>query len=328
VRALNELGYVVDIINFDNTTWLPKRRYDLFVGHGGLNFTRISDRLAPDTVRIYFSTGMYWRDANERLATRLQWLTLRRGVLLPPYRAADRSEENANRSAHGIICIGNDAVVKSYSSFTSVAALNNAVYPITGTGVAGKDFAAGRKHFLVFAGRGNVLKGLDLLLEAFSGTDLHLHVCQAIEPEFHAAYRRECNLEPNIHLYGQVGMRSAAFRALVTRCNWVITATCTEGQPGAILECMGHGLVPIMPDAVNIDRADWAIRLDRCDVESIREVATKAARMSAEACEGMALRASDVVRTTYTPEAFRFNFRKAVQDVVRNTERSHGKDGQ
>ena len=49
-RVLNELGYSVDIVNYDNRDWLPDRPYDLLIGHGGINFESISRRL-PENIR-------------------------------------------------------------------------------------------------------------------------------------------------------------------------------------------------------------------------------------------------------------------------------------
>jgi glycosyltransferase involved in cell wall biosynthesis len=321
VRALNELGYVVDVINFDNMSWVPKRQYDLFIGHAAANFAQLASQLPSETVRIYFATGMYWREANERLARRLHDLALRRGVSLPANRAASEGEEEANRLADGIICVGNAAVAKSYSTFAKVVALNNGVYPITWQGWQKKDFEAGRKHFLFFAGRGNVLKGLDLLLDAFCGTDMHLHICQHIESEFWSAYEAECRSQPNIHVYGNVKMRSARFESLAARCNWIISATCTEGQPGAILECMGYGLIPILPDAANIDMdREWGLRIERCEVEAIREVARAACEMDPEQCQRMAEKAVEVVQKGYAADGFRRHFKDAIRAVVEGRE--------
>lgn len=143
-QALNELGYVVDIVQWDDLTWQPAHQYDLFVGHGGMNYERISHKLIPDTVRIYFSTGIYWKEWNIREAQRLYDLTVRRGHLLQPDRCIRHSEEYANRVADGIICLGNQEAVKTYRNFPLVIGINNGVYPVTWTGWKDKDYAHGR----------------------------------------------------------------------------------------------------------------------------------------------------------------------------------------
>jgi glycosyltransferase involved in cell wall biosynthesis len=315
VRGLNELGYVVDVINFDNTSWRPRRHYDLFIGHAGENFVQLAKQLSPEALRIYFATGTYWREANERLAKRLDGLAARHGVLLPAQRAASEAEEEANRLADAIVCIGNKAVARSYATFGKVFPLRNGVFPVTWQGWLKKDFDAGKRHFLFFAGRGNVLKGLDLLLDAFLDTDMHLHVCQHIESEFWALYGKECSRRPNIHIYGNVKMRSARFQSLAARCNWIISATCTEGQPGAILECMGHGLIPIVSEAAHIDvDPSLGLRIEQCEVDAIRDVARSATMITAEECRVMAQGLVELIRVGYGADAFRRDFR----DVIRS----------
>lgn len=312
VQGLNEIGYVVDVVNFNNCSWLPSKDYDLFIGHGGKNFERLSHHLPQSLPRIYFSTGLYWREWNIRLARRIYDLTLRRGFLLPAHRDISSDEEYANQTTQGIICLGNKMAVNSYSKFPKAIGINNANFPIQYEGWRQKDYRQGRKHFLFFSGRGNVLKGLDLLLETFAQTDLHLHICQHIEADFAHVYKYELE-RPNIHVHGFVTMRSPEFEALAARCNWVISATCAEGQPGAILECMGHGLIPILPDTANIDVGRWGIRLPDCDVETIRSIVTESAEMSVEESRQRAECVAQTTREDYSVENFREAFKNAVK---------------
>ena len=326
-RVLNELGYIVDIVNFDNRSWVPSQPYDLFIGHGGMNFERFSKALSKTTIRIYFSTGLYWRTWNIRLAKRLYDLSLRRGYALPAYRAISDDEEFANRAADGIICLGNKAAVDSYSMFSHVVGINNAVFPPQWEGWRDKDYAEGRNHFLFFSGRGSILKGLDLLLEVFSRTQLHLHICHHMEPDFSTVYRRELAEFPNIHVYGFVKMRSPQFQALAKRCNWIISATCNEGQPGALLEGMAYGLIPIAPSSANIDLEDWGIRLFDCEIETIASIARQASEIPAEECERRAARIMEVTRTIYSVKTFRENFKAALNEICAVTEaKRHGKE--
>jgi glycosyltransferase involved in cell wall biosynthesis len=315
-QVLNELGYVVDIIQYDLKEWQLSKKYDLFVGHGGVNFEEIIHRLPKDTVRIYFSTGIYWKEWNIREAKRLYDLTLRRGHLLDPDRSIQHSEESANRTADGIICLGNQAAVSTYHDFPLVIGINNATYPVTWSGWKDKDYTAGRLHFLFFSGNGNIHKGLDLLLEAFASTDLHLHICQNIDGDFSEVYRRELTECRNIHVYGNLPMRSVQFESLAVLCNWTITATCAEGQPGAIIECMGYGLIPVLPKNANISIKGFGISLYECTPQAIRESILKAAQMDAEECRKRSFMTMTEVQEEYSPERFRRNFSSAVQRIV------------
>jgi len=236
--------------------------------------------------------------------------------MLPAYRSIVYSEEYANRIAHGIICLGNQAAVRSYAQFPRVIGINNAIYPVNWEGWRCKDYTEGQKHFLFFSGRGHIHKGLDLVLEAFVQTDLHLHICQHLEPDFVKAYQRELTEYPNIHAHGYIKMRSPQFEALAKRCNWVISGTCAEGQPGAILECMAHGLIPILPDSANIDLEDWGVNLATTDVATIRAAVQLASQMSDLECRERASSVVSVTRQLYSVENFRKNLKDAVATIL------------
>lgn len=312
-RALNELGYSVDVVNFDNERWIPDRSYDLTVGHGGANFTRLAGLVGTATTKIYFATGTYWREANRRSAERLADLARRTGYLLPPERAVDGAEEAANRAADGIICLGNEAAARTYASFSRVERVNNAAFPVNAPEqLLDKDFASARREFLFFSGPGNVHKGLDRLLEAFEGTNLILHVCQRISKPFVRAFGRYLNGHPNVAVHGVLRMRAPEYRALVRRCGWVVHPTASEGQPGSVVECMAHGLVPILSTEANIDVDGFGVLLPDCDVSTVRRVCVEASCEEPDILRRRTERVLEVVGTNYTPEAFRNAFKQAV----------------
>jgi len=315
-RGLNELGYEVDVVSWDDMEWLPKQHYDIFIGHGGINFEPISRALPGETTQIYFSTGIYWREFNVREAKRIYELALRQGYLLPPDRSIRFSEEYANQTADGIICLGNQNVVETYRQFPQVVGINNAVYPLDWQGLTDKDFEHGRQHFLFFSGGGSLHKGLDLLLEAFSGTDLHLHICQKIVPVFAEIYRTELTQQSNIHLYGYIGMRSVEFEQLASLCNWTISATACEGQPGATLECMAYGMIPILTAGANIDLENFGIFLPENSVADIRKAIVDVAKMDVDECKRRATLTAASIRENYSPEKFNANFKNGIQQIV------------
>lgn len=315
-KILNELGYEVDIINYDDISWSSVEEYDLFVGHGGINFSSIAEKLSQKTVCVYFSTGIYWREFNIREAERLLTLAIRQGFLLTPDRRIKFSEEEANQLADGIICLGNKNAAATYSKFPNVITVNNAVYPIGDYSLDTKDFDSSRRHFFFFSGPGCIHKGLDRLIEAFAQTDLHLHVCQRMDAEFTKIYENVITNAPNIHIHGEIPMRSRQYEDLVSKCNWTILATCAEGQPGATLECMGYGLIPILPETANIDLMDFGILLSDCEINTIRATIHQASQLPPAECKQRAIQTMKVTKTLYTPERFDQEFKSAIQQIV------------
>jgi glycosyltransferase involved in cell wall biosynthesis len=316
VRALNELGYVVDLVQYSDTQFVPQKPYDLFLGHGGTNFERLDRALPKDVVRIYFSTGIYWKEGHTRNEQRFEDLEKRRGVRLPRERQVTADEEYANRAADGIICLGSHLAKESYRGFPLVINLNNAAYFDDHCERPGKDFAAAREKFLFFSGPGNVHKGLDLLLEAFSRLDAALYVCQEIEREFRKVYRRELETLPNIRCIGQVPLKGDRFYRLVDECAFVIHPTCAEGQPGSLIECMWQGLIPVASRQVNMDMDDFGITLKDCSVDEIVAVVTDLRRRPPEWCAEMSRRARRAAVADYSEEGFLRNMKSAIRTII------------
>lgn len=315
-RALNDLGYVVDVVRWTDARFAPKKRYDLFLGHGGVNFERIAARLAPGVPKIYFATGLYWREHNRREEARFRWLEQRRGARLPPDRRIAQGEEGALRAADGVLCLGNGRAADSYRDFAPVTAVNNAVYRDDRRGGADKDFAAGRANFLFFSSTGNVHKGLDLLLEAFTHVEAHLYVCQAIAPEFAAVCRHELQDLDNVHIIGRIALRSLEFYDLMSRCNYVIHPSCAEGQPGSVLDCMHQGLIPVLSPENNIDTEALGVTLGDCAPGGIARVVRDLARRPPEWCREMSRRARQATLTDYSEAAFLGNVTRAVRAIA------------
>ena len=315
-RALNELGYSVDIVSFDNTRWLPRSNYDVFIGHGAVNFERLAQALDPQTKKIYFASGLYWKEYNQRAAERMYDFTRRTGWMVPHGRGTVLDEDRANCLADGIIYLGNAHVGRTYAGFRNVHGINNASYPVTWKGWQTKDYAAGRQHFLFYQGPGNIHKGLDRVLEAFAGLPLHLHVCQQIEPTFGRAYERLLSSSRNIHVYQFIHQRSEQFYDLMLRCNWVLSATCCEGQPGSIIEAMAHGLIPILSVGANMDLGSWGISLPDCSPEQIAHSCLAASAISSAECRSKANGVIAETRQRYSIENFRDSFQKVFSAIV------------
>ena len=315
-RSLNELGYVVDVVDYRNEDWRPSKNYQLFIGHGALNFAALCNWLPASSPKICFSTGLYWREFNDRVTARQEEFSRRTGHNLRPERKILLSEEEANTLADGIICLGNGRALQSYKRFRNVVNINNGAFPLDWSGWADKDYERGRRNFLFFSGRGNVHKGLDLLLEVFDNSDSQLFVCQHVQPEFERIYSRLLHDRPNIHTLGFVPMRSELFWGLALRCNWVILPSCAEGQPGSVIECMWHGMVPILPDTANIDLEDWGIRIPDLSVEAIGRVVSEARQMDPIVCRERAEGVIGAARSKYTADRFRSAFKNAVTQIL------------
>ena len=316
VRILNQLGYIVDVVDYRDTRFIPRKKYNLFIGHGGINFEQIAQQLPDSTTKIYFSTGCYWKFHNKQELARFAALRERRGVDLPPDRFINNSEEVALLVSDGIIGIGNDFTRKTYVGFSPVIMINGTSLFDDYYERHDKDFERGREHFLYFAGGGAVHKGLDLLLEVFVGLKQHLWICSSIDQRFAEVYSAELYNRSNIHLVGWVQPRSAKFYELMNTCNYVILPSCSEGQVQSVVECMNQGLIPVVSRACGIDVGDYGVILEPCTIEEVARVVPTLSSYSAARCREMSLRARKAAVMDFSESAFRRNMMDAVQRVI------------
>jgi len=203
VQVLNEMGYAVDIIEWNDTNFTPQKTYDLVVFHGGHNFARISQHLRAQPKIIHFLTGSYWRFNNDKEDERRADFKKRHGADTPRDRYIAVSEDPVNEAADGIIVLGNPSMRDTYPShYKKVITINNASYPDKHFSKNKKDYASARKNFLFFAGSGNIHKGLDLLIDAFQNLDEHLYIVTVLDKPVMKALKKELT-RPNIHLAGE-----------------------------------------------------------------------------------------------------------------------------
>ncbi len=311
-RALNRLGYTVDIISYDNAQWRPLKRYDLFLGHTAVSFMRLADALHPECLKIYFSTGIDSVEANRRAHARAAFLLERQSFHMMPERLIFSDETAAIKRAHGLIYLGNRAADDTYRWVENRIGINNACFSLPYKHIPELGFSLRRRSFLYFSGRGNLHKGLDLLIEAFASTNLRLIVCQDIQPDFIACYEKLLRSSPNIEVHGFVEMRSKTFRELAASCAWTISTSCAEGQPGAVLECMQHGLIPVLTPENNIDLNAFGCLLANPRPQAIREVCVGLSDMSLDEYQRRQAEMLDTLERSYSPDNFVTSVERAV----------------
>jgi hypothetical protein len=113
-EVLNGLGYSVQVVNFNHPSVRVAMDSSLFIGHAGINFVQIARQLRPDAVKIYYATGIEWREFNVRVASRIYSAACRRGFVLRGTRAIHDDEEGALHVADGVIVLGNQYAADTY----------------------------------------------------------------------------------------------------------------------------------------------------------------------------------------------------------------------
>jgi glycosyltransferase involved in cell wall biosynthesis len=315
-QVLNELGYIVDIISWDDKDFVPAKKYDLVVFHGGKNFQHISTNLQGNPPIIHFLTGSYWKFNNDEEDKRLNDFYKRQGVKLARDRYIYDSEDTVNEAANGIIVLGDPSMRSTYpANYKKVLTINNASYPDDHFDTYKKDYASARQNFLFFAGSGNIHKGLDLLLDAFKGLSLHLYIVTVPDQELLAAYK-DVLKQPNIHLVGEVGMRSPEFYEVMDKCAFVILPSCSEGQAGSVVEAMNQGLIPIVSKATRLDARAYGVVLETVSIRSIQRVVKKMSVLSPAEVKKLSLKTRTTAQTEHSAAHFRSTLKQLIIELL------------
>src|SRR4030066_1231312 len=264
-KILLELGFNVDVVNYDNMTFSPKKNYDLFIG-SRVNFHQIAQRLYPDCIKVVHITVSHWCYHNKGLFDRLLSIQEKKGVTLYPVKTVETNL--AIEYADFATMKGNDFTINTYRY------ANKPIFPIrSSTNVLfpwleNKKFVECRKNFLWFGSDGLVYKGLDLVLDAFSEMpDYTLTVCGPIskEKDFERAYYRELYQTTNINTLGWVSTSSDRFQNIIKNSIAFVFPTCAEGQAGAVIACMHASLIPIVSVQAGVDiKTDFSVLLKKC----------------------------------------------------------------
>jgi hypothetical protein len=328
-RLLGERGYVVDALNWDDEqTTVATTQYDLLIG-----FHRADDlaEVMPErTIKIYLATGSEVNFVNQRLRERIEDIRRRRGCTLPPVRQGTLRTASL-KHFDAIACIGNAVTASTYRPHFSKTILNwnNHGYDQWLGIPTDKDFAAARRHFLYFASGGQVLLGLDLVLEAFvHRPQLTLHVCGPFENEleFAQCFHRELHETPNIMPVGWVAVGSNLYFELMRTCCATIFPIAAGGSPGSVVVCMSQGIIPVVSKEAGIDTEDFGLTLPANTIDQIGAAVDALAAQSVEWHAAQADRVLVAARDKFSQAAFTQRFGDILDQVIAEKTRYFSKD--
>lgn len=302
-RIWVDKGYNVDVIDWDNSYFLPKKKYSVFIDIHS-NMERLAPLLGKDCKKILHITGAHWRFQNAAELRRLSELESRRGIRLQPRRQVPPSL--GIEYADCATILGNEFTQGTF------AYAHKPLYPIPLSTTVQfpfmeKDFGKIRRNFLWLGSGGMVHKGLDLVLDAFSKLpDYNLVVCGPVhqEPDFEKAYYEELYRSPNIRTLGFTDVTGTQFQEIVKNSCGLVYPSCSEGQAGSVITCLHAGLIPVISYESGVDIGDFGILLEKCSVKEITAAVEKLSGKSADELAMMSKMGWQYARTHHTRKKF------------------------
>jgi glycosyltransferase involved in cell wall biosynthesis len=255
-EILNELGYNVDVINWDNNTFIPSKMYHLVIDNHN-NLERLNLSFEKDCLKIFHATNAHWLFQNKIEFDRHYEYFISTGIALNPSRILPQG--NSMAFCDAISMLGNDFTKNTFGGYA------NSVHRIPISVTTQPELVRREKindikyNFLWFNSTGFLLKGLDIVLDTFIGMpECRLFICGNFdrESDFINSYANRLKDCSNIKLIGWVDITSNDFKKLVENCTWVINTSFSEGGGGSTVNCMAKGLIPIVTKSASIDIID------------------------------------------------------------------------
>ena len=321
VRALNTLGFIVDIADFASPSTVPTRAYDLYLGHGG-HTRSIVDRLPPSTFVLHYASGAYWDAFNRMSQERYDNFHQRKGLgraeqFARSLAGTEAGEEYLARRADATFVCG----PRTARTFTGISRriylLYLGAYVDKTLEQRSRDFERGRRRFIYVAGtRGNIQKGLDVLLEVFASmSSVHLYIHCEVEEEVLRAYRKELS-RPNVHYtyHCARGPAKAFLHRVLRQTNFTISAPIDTGCGTAFLGSLGLGLIPVGYVDIEGTQED-SVLAESPSIDALKEVVERASHQSAEWCRNASRHTRLRYEQLHAPAMFGENFRRMLIEL-------------
>jgi len=309
-------GYCVDVINWDNKEFLPKKNYKVFIDIHS-NLERLSPHLNKDCIKILHITGAHWIYQNFKEYSRLMHIQNTRNVTLIPRRVVPPSM--AIEFANLATTVGNEFTISTFNY------AKKEIYriPISSSVLfdfpENKNFEKCKKNYLWLGSAGLVLKGLDIVLEVFKNLpDYKLFVCGPIknEKDFEKAFYKELYETKNICTYGWVDLESEKFKEIYENCIGIVYPSFSEGGGGSVISCMHAGLIPIVTRESSVDIENFGFLITDITVKGIENLIKKISSLDTEELKLRSIAAWNYARQKHTRDSFTREYKKFVKEKL------------
>ena len=302
-EIFHELGFIVDIYDFEYSGKVNFQKYKVIFGIGSLMEKSLHNK--QDSIKyISYATGAYFCFANSAEINRLGNLFKRKNELLEPKRFVSKPTYLASQLSDAMIITGNDWTKSTYiNSKMPISKVPVSVYNIEWKYAIKRKINTAKKNFLWFGSSGLVHKGLDLCLEVFKNLpDYNLYICGPKEKDFFELYENEFKLE-NIHYLGFMNIQSIEFKKIVETCMFSIFPSCSEGQSGSLLTSMSLGLIPIATLETGVDFKENGFLITH-DIENIKNKVIEVSTLSKEVLTKLSIQNEEYIQHNHTIECF------------------------
>lgn len=302
---LNNLGFNVYIQSIFSEKKLPNITPKIVFGLEPL-FEKACKKW-PDAIKIYYATGAYYEHQNTQIIQETDAFNskyhcnIEYNRLVTPHKSCEISDY--------ILQIGSNYTISTYppSLRSKIKLIHQSSIPITFTNT---QYSIENEYFFIASG-GNILKGIHLLIEYFSiHTSLTINILCPIEDAFFNAIHEK--ITPNIHFYGYLELNSPTMREIVSKSNFIIYTSGSEGGvPGAVINSMKMGLIPIVTQWSAFDEInDYGYLIHDWSIEGVDKGIKWSEQQSPETIKKLKKRCSQFANNKYNIDNFTSEFKE------------------
>lgn len=317
-KVFNELGYNTIIVDY-NSNEIPKDlNVDIIFGIEPA-FVYLS-QMYPNAYKIYYATGAYFEHQNKMIKARTDEFNKLFNTNLPYRRMVNI--HNSIEISDCILQIGSKFTIETYPECyrRKISIIDQS--SIDFKGVFRRALTPTR-NYIWLGSSGNVLKGLDLVLNYFIENPQYiLYVVGPIEEDFREIYSKV--MTDNIHLCGFVNMDSQQFMKIAANCNFLIYPSASEGMPGSVINLMKLGVIPLLSKWASIDDIkSLGFMMKDLDIQSISMAVNWCNSLSNEEINRLSEECSAYATRKYSINNFEYQFKTFISRVIKSNEHQH-----
>lgn len=313
--VFTEQGFNIDVIRFNKKIDANNfKNYDLIFGLEP-NFEKICKE-NPKSKKIYYATGAYYKHQNYVIKNRTDKFNNKNNSHLEYKRMI--KEHNSVRLADKIIQIGNKHTIETYPEKfrNKIITIRQTGYKFNNFDLAIKKQKFSSKNYLWFAGKGNILKGLDLVIDFFLKNDnLNLFIVGDLDKSFKHYYFNKIKKSKNIFYKGFLPINSNELINLAYECSFVVLPSSSEGMPGSIINMMKLGLIPIVSKYAScVNEKATEIIINNICAEGLKEAIYKSQRFDKDELIKSFKTNHKFASENFNEDTFQNDFKKALNN--------------
>lgn len=297
--VLTSLGYNVYHQTFCYDKPLPDIDFKLIFGLEPL-FCKACEKY-PKAKKIYYATGAYYEHQNNMIYCLTDEFNKKYDKHIP-YRRTVEKHDSCNM-ADKILQIGSSYTVDTYPTdirkkISLIHQSSQAVRTVSEI-----KYSPENEYFFM-SSSGNMLKGVPQMIECFSNhPELTLHILGYMEEDVIDAMKD--NITPNIHIHGFMNVNSQEYLNVISRCNFIIYPSGSEGMPGAVLNSMKNGLIPISTKWASFDEiSEYGYVMDDVSVAEIKKGISWSQKLSEDEILSLKAKCKRYIQDTYNLTRF------------------------